>query len=375
MGHLLTSALAGAVSFPGAGQAGPRVSRSSLTPVNFGTAYTAAGAGGLNSGWSVSSGGAWTVPYGSVFSRLAIGFNLDIGPSGSPGTVLVEDCTVLAGASLYGISLRHAAGTAIQYCTVAGTDAAGSRVNYAIDDIYGDSDPAITACEIYWTRLAVNISSGTVTGCYIHDFGYAGGDHSDGVYMNGTYSSTSGTYGSLLISGNTILMDDPGQSAPVFPLGASAGTAQGFLRNTTISSNLLAGGGYCMYLQGGGIRADTGCAISGGTSVSDPSAIAADLGAVITGTGIPSGTAITSVTPGTGYVISAPATSGTGLTLTVRNNVNMTVTGNHFSTIYNTAGGLYATATEWDSTAGLGNTWNGNVWHDGPSAGTLVAHP
>ena len=64
-------------------------------------------------------------------------------------------------------------------------------------------------------------------------------------------------------------------------------------------------------------RSDTGCTISGGTTVLDSAAVTGDLGKSIAGTGIPAGTMITLVSAGTGYTISNSSSSGSGLTLTV----------------------------------------------------------
>jgi len=68
-------------------------------------------------------------------------------------------------------------------------------------------------------------------------------------------------------------------------------------------------------------RVDTGCGTNNlSTTVTDAAAQVGDAGLPITGTGIPSGTVITAVTPGTGYSLSNAATatsSGGGVSLTV----------------------------------------------------------
>jgi hypothetical protein len=51
--------------------------------------------------------------------------------------------------------------------------------------------------------------------------------------------------------------------------------------------------------------------------------------------------------------------------------VNVQVTNNHFSTLYFVTGGAFGTHSGWDP-AGTGFIWSGNVWHDGPNAGTAV---
>ena len=58
-------------------------------------------------------------------------------------------------------------------------------------------------------------------------------------------------------------------------------------------------------------RSDTGCGTTlNSVTVTDTSAVAADLGAPITNTNIPAGTAITAVSVGVGYTISQQASSG-----------------------------------------------------------------
>ena len=87
----------------------------------------------------------------------------------------------------------------------------------------------------------VQVSSGTVTGNYIHDPGYIPGDHIDGIFDPGTTHS-------LMISYNTIL-NGLGQTAAI-SLDASV-TGQ-MVANKTVVDNLLGGGGYVIY--GGAAR-------------------------------------------------------------------------------------------------------------------------
>jgi hypothetical protein len=68
-----------------------------------------------------------------------------------------------------------------------------------------------------------------------------------------------------------------------------------------------------------GGRSDTGCGTtSASTTVTDSHAVAADANKSISGPGIPAGATITTVTAGTGYVISVAATAtASGLTFIV----------------------------------------------------------
>jgi hypothetical protein len=49
-----------------------------------------------------------------------------------------------------------------------------------------------------------------------------------------------------------------------------------------------------------------------------------------------------------------------------------TFTGNYFSTVIWPKGGYYGPVINWGP---LNNTWSGNYWFDGPSAGSLIAQP
>lgn len=70
-------------------------------------------------------------------------------------------------------------------------------------------------------------------------------------------------------------------------------------------------------------RTDTATVTSGSTVVSDTTAASTDVGANVTGTGIPAGAYITSVTPGTSFVLSAPATATSATdSITVQSNIS-----------------------------------------------------
>jgi hypothetical protein len=165
---------------------------------------------------------------------LALSGNLNI--SGSHVTVS-DDRIITAGD--YGISLRHARDVTITRATVSGRNAGRGRLNYAIDDIYGDSTSLVIRRDnIANWRIGVNAVSGLITGNYIHDPGYLPGDHTDGIYDAGGTTTQ-------IISGNTIL-NDIGQTCAIMLESVKGQLTE----NKTITGNLLAGGDYVIYAGG-----------------------------------------------------------------------------------------------------------------------------
>jgi Right handed beta helix region len=191
----------------------------------------------------VSSGPGWSYdPRGWVevsgnganLSGLYIPYNLDI----SASNVTINDVQVVtSGPSSFGISLRHTANVTIENSTISGVNATTGRVADAIDDIYGDSTGmVIKDNNISDWRTGVQVSSGLVTGNYIHTPGFAAGDHTNGIYDTGSTQP-------LTISGNTIL-NSFAQTDDITLEASSSGTT---VANKTITGNLLAGGGYSIY--------------------------------------------------------------------------------------------------------------------------------
>jgi Right handed beta helix region len=187
-------------------------------------------------GWSYSaSTGTTTVTgNGAVLNDLSITGNLNVQAT---NVTLSNDKIITSGT--YGVSLRHASGTTITNSDIGGQNATTGRVNYAIDDIYGDStrlvikDDAITD----W-RVGINADTGQITGNYIHDPGFLAGDHTDGIYdAEGTTQ--------LTISDNTIL--NSLDQACAIMLQSAAGVP---VSNMTVTGNLLGGGGYVIYAGG-----------------------------------------------------------------------------------------------------------------------------
>jgi hypothetical protein len=169
---------------------------------------------------------------GAVLSGLYIPYNLDISASG----VTIKDSQIVSSGS-FGISLRHATGAIIEHCTVSGRNSTTGRLDAAIMDIYGDSTGlAIEDNNVLYARTAMLVDTGTVSGNYMHAFGYIVGDHTNGVFDPGSSNS-------LTIDDNTIL-NNFGQTDAISLDASAHGQA---VANKTVEDNLLAGGGYTIY--------------------------------------------------------------------------------------------------------------------------------
>jgi hypothetical protein len=187
-------------------------------------------------GWSYSAAtGTTTVTgKGAVLNGLSMTGNLDVKAT---GVTISNDKVITDGT--YGISLRHASGVTISNSDISGQNATSGRVNYAIDDIYGDSTGlVIKNSDISDWRVGFNGDAGQLTGNYIHDPGFISGDHTDGIYdPEGTTQ--------LTLSDNTIL-NSLGQTCAII-----VQTATGVpVSNLTVTGNFLGGGGYAIYAGG-----------------------------------------------------------------------------------------------------------------------------
>jgi len=169
---------------------------------------------------------------GAVLSALYIPFNVDITASG----VTIKDSHIVT-AGTFGISLRHAAGTVIEDSTISGRNPTRGRLDAGIMDLYGDSTGlAIKNNNILYARTALLVDTGTVSGNYIHAFGYRRGDHTNGIFDPGSTDH-------LLIYENTIL-DANGQTDAITLDSSAAGHP---VANKIVEDNLLAGGSYTLY--------------------------------------------------------------------------------------------------------------------------------
>jgi hypothetical protein len=169
----------------------------------------------------------------AVLSGLYIPYLVNITAS----NVTINDDQI-ANAGYFGVSLRHTTGVTVENSTISGTNATTGEVGSAICDLYGDSTGmTIENDNISYFKTAVQISTGLVTGNYIHNPGYVSGDHTNGILDVGTSQA-------LMISHNTIL-DNLGQTDAV-SLDAT-GSGQPAVANKTVKNNLLGGGSYTIY--------------------------------------------------------------------------------------------------------------------------------
>ena len=169
---------------------------------------------------------------GTVLSGLYIPYYLMINAS----NVTVNDVQVVTG-GYYGIGLVHTTGVTIENSTISGANSTTGRVSYAIDDNYGDSTGmVIKDNNISYFKTGIQVSNGMIEGNYIHDPGYVAGDHTNGIFDNGSTQP-------LTIENNTIY-DSLNQTDAISLDCSSAGSP---VANKTVENNFLAGGDYAIY--------------------------------------------------------------------------------------------------------------------------------
>jgi hypothetical protein len=150
--------------------------------------------------------------------------------------VTLDDDSITA-ANYWGVALRHTTGVTVENSTISGQNATTGEVGSAIDDVYGDSTGmTIKNNNISAFKTAIQISTGLISGNYIHNPGFVTGDHTNGILDIGTTQP-------LTITGNTIL--DSLNQTDAISLDATL-TGQ-VIANKTITGNLIAGGGYPIY--------------------------------------------------------------------------------------------------------------------------------
>jgi hypothetical protein len=137
----------------------------------------------------------------------------------------------------WGIIIRGGASATIDHVDVSGLDKSGQSMQYAVLS-QTDKRVTISNSNLYNCADCIQGENLNITGNYIHDLANPPGAHVDGIQCN--------SYCGLTVTGNTIL-NEWGQTATV-ALFADFGTP----RNSTISGNLLAGGGYSIYGGGDG---------------------------------------------------------------------------------------------------------------------------
>ncbi len=184
-------------------------------------------------GWHyVSSGYVAVTGSGAVLSGLYIPYNVDVTAS----NVTIKNSKIVTSGSFV-VSLRHTSNVTITHSTISGANATTGRAGVDISDIYGDSTGMnITGNNISNFKTAVQVTTGVISGNYIHDPGYVSGDHTNGIFDTGTTQA-------LSITGNTIL-NSFGQTDAI---SLDDSTPYSPIANKTVTGNLLGGGSYTIY--------------------------------------------------------------------------------------------------------------------------------
>jgi hypothetical protein len=183
--------------------------------------------------WNASTKTVQVTTAGANISGLNISGSLDI----SANNVTVNGVQVTSDGGDFGISLRHTTGVTVENSTIAGSNSTDGRIGVGITDVSGDSTGMIIkGNDISNFKTAIQVSTGQITGNYIHNPGFVAGDHTNGILDVGTTQP-------LTISHNTIL-NNLGQTDAISLDATGSGQT---ISNKTVSNNLLAGGGYAIY--------------------------------------------------------------------------------------------------------------------------------
>ena len=281
----LSRASAIGATYPNASNTGATLPGSLFTVPSSGTTHaTDSGpqaASSLNAGWTYN-GTTWTFSGTPVLSALSIAAELDINASntlvtgcalarivgantGSVSGTIIDNCTIIRSRTGDGEGIKLSGGpsniptdTTIRYCTIAGLDTGANSLAYGIDDNYanlaGVNIPGgllVFRCNIYNCRSSIQIASGVVESCYIHDPGMISGEHVDCFLTQGGANAA----GPLILRRNT-MVNNLTQTAAI--LLASSVEPAAYM---TVDGNLLAGGSYPVYggnTTDSAIRTDNG---------------------------------------------------------------------------------------------------------------------
>jgi Right handed beta helix region len=167
-----------------------------------------------------------------VLKDLYIPYNVDVTAS----NVTIEDVRIVVSGNDFGVSLRHTRNVTISHCEISSPSAGSGRLMVGIKDIYADSSGTTVVGDNIWhTSTGVQMDSGLIEDSYIHDMGYASGDHLNGITSNASDGRP------LIIRHNTVFNNfDQTDAIGLFEdFGAQV--------DRVIDHNLLAGGGYTLY--------------------------------------------------------------------------------------------------------------------------------
>jgi Putative Ig domain len=278
-----------------------------LQPIGSGPGQVSSGPG-----WDYSGGSVRITGPGTILNGFSLqGFGLGV----YANNVTIMNCIIAAGGrSIFPVGIETDANNngapitsfTIKNCTISGSDNDTNRAAACIKDIHGNATGLlIEACNLYWCGTGIQVNAGQLLNNYIHDLvcNITYGDHVNGIAVNGGTAP-------MLIQGNTI-QNSWGQTDCIALFQDNSLPA---IANKTISNNLLAGGGYCIY---------------GGQSGAEYAGL--------------------------------PAT-------------HIAITNNLISTMYYPNGGAFGPVAYF-TPGNQGNEWSNNVWHDGPHMGVAIPAP
>jgi hypothetical protein len=185
-------------------------------------------------GWS------WDSAHGAIYAKTAgaavSGLSCSCGIVVQAADVSIQDVSLSpASAASWAIELQGVTGTTIEHSTITGYNDGSGRVGSAILDSGSSSYTSVIDDNLSAFKTGIQISTGLIAGNYLHNFGYATGDHDNGIFADGGV-------GQLIISNNTIL--DQLTQTDAINLDS---TYEGETANKFVLYNLLGGAGYPLY--------------------------------------------------------------------------------------------------------------------------------
>ena len=160
----LTNTVSHLCGYPDTTNTGPLDHCSTVTNV---PADATSGSGWV---WESAYGDVRVNDAGSVLNCLHVEGSINV----YANNVTVQNTVLHAGGETWTVGLYHANNAIIKNNTMYSDTLDGAnRLEVGVKDIYGDaSGTQVLNNNIYRTSTAIQIANGTVTGNYLHDFGY-----------------------------------------------------------------------------------------------------------------------------------------------------------------------------------------------------------
>ena len=182
-------------------------------------------------GWHYAGGYVEVSGNGAVLQGLSIPYNVDVTGSG----VTIKDVRITVTGNGFGVSLRHTRNVTVEDSDISSPYSDSRRLMVGVKDIYGDaSGTRVLGNNVWHTATGVQVGAGLIADNYIHDIGYASGDHVNGITVNGSTTP-------LTVKHNTVFVNFPQTDA------ISLFEDFGVEANKVIEDNLVAGGSYTIY--------------------------------------------------------------------------------------------------------------------------------